>query len=249
VQRLCGRHDALVRRLIGQLLRWDPGQEGLKLEPPRCLAAEGGLARASAEVQQLLAKSNFESHETRRAHELLADWAWQRGEAVKARALYQTALEYSFEPGQSRQLSVKLWGLAQPAPVQWGLRSLFFADQDHERAPVSVVMSWAMSGPESDMARYLLARWAMGAQRWGEVRLWLDQVSMDGLPLEEVRREYARLGLLAACEQALMSEKSELVARAWDQYQALGLSVAEQTHGARLVDRCRRGKFRKVEGG
>lgn len=244
----CGRHDALVRSLIEQLLRWDPGQEGLKLEPPRCLAAEGGLLRARAEVRKLLEQSSFETHELRRAHELLGDWAWQRGEVDEARVDYQAALRYSFEPAQTRQLTVKVWGLVQARVVQTGLRALFFADQNQEQAPASVVMSWAMSGPESDMARYLLARWAMGGQRWAEVRSWLDQVSPDRLPLDEVRREAAHMRLVAGCEQALISEQVGLLERAWTDYQALGLTLAERIHAARLVDRCVQGKLSNAGG-
>jgi len=132
--------------------------------------------------------------------------------------------------------------------VQTGLRALFFADQNQEQAPASVVMSWAMSGPESDMARYLLARWAMGGQRWAEVRSWLDQVSPDRLPLDEVRREAAHMRLVAGCEQALISEQVGLLERAWTDYQALGLTLAERIHAARLVDRCVQGKLSNAGG-
>jgi len=246
-QGLCGRHDQQVRALTEQLLRWDPGQEGLKLEPPRCLAQQGALGRASAEVEQLLGHSNFESHELRRAHELLADWAWQREQTAQARAQYQVARQFCFDPAGLRQLDVKMWGLVQPDVVQAGLRALFFADPNNEHAPASVVMSWAMAGPQSDMARYLLARAAMGGQRWEEVRFWLDRVAPEGLPLEGVRREYAHMRLTAACEETLTSQSVGAVERAWRDYQALGLSLAEQVHGLRLVDRCTHGRSGKFQ--
>lgn len=240
----CGRRDAEVKSALRQLLKWDPDQVELQFEVPRCLAMSGKLESARRLTERLLDRLQLEPHEERRARDLLGDLAWKEGRPTAAAAEYQRADELNFEPAQERQIEVKLWALDQPAPLQRALLSLFFPDQTSEWTAPGVLGRWYGSGPDRALAGYLLMRGAMTGQRWDEARSWASEVTPAQLPLASLRKEFAHMQVVVACESAMTGGSLGPLEDAWRVYRTFQLSRAEEVHTARLVDRCGRGSLR-----
>ena len=238
-QTQCARSETRARRLLNEILKWDPNQQGLLLEAPRCVGMLGEPERAVRETQQLLAQVQvFEEQERRRAYEFLGDMAWRLGQDQPAQSHYQKARGITYEPDQLRQLDVKQWALGQSEEVQAPLRALFLPPPDISFSPGAQLFRWVNNGPEAALGRYLLARLAWSGQRYEEARFWLSGVLVDELPLPSVRFELARMRVVAASEAALMQGRTEELHRVWAEYLKLGPTWAERTHLERLVERC-----------
>lgn len=239
VSRLCPQDERRSRALLEQLKRWDPNNEGLALEAPRCVALLGEQERAKEETLTLLRSGlAFEPHEVKRAEEFLGDTSFRLGQLDEARVHYHKAMKLSFSPDEQRQLAVKSWAIDQRPHVQGPLRQLFLYPQDNDWASASLLFRMRESSAESALATYLLARMALSAQRFVEARAFLSELDEAELPLQPLRVELRRMRVLVACEQALLGGAREELKSAWSSYQALDLSLAERSHMSRLVDRC-----------
>lgn len=239
LSRACPQDEGRVRELIKQLKRWDPNNEGIAFEAPRCLTLLGEQQRAKEEILTVLGSGRaFEPHELKRAADLLGDTYYRLGQLEEAKKQYNKAIDLSFNPDEQRQLSVKLWALDQGSPLQEPLKQLFLYPQSIEWANSSLLFEWRESGIERAFATYLLARLALSGQRFVEARALMNELDESELPLDSLLIELRRMRVVAACEQRLLGGSDEELTSAWAKYQELDLSVAERMHLSRLVERC-----------
>ncbi len=236
----CGRDRAKSDELVKQLLSWDPNREGLRLELPRCAARRGNVEQAGRAMELLLQEEDtFEPHEVRRAEEFLGDVAWHKGEVDQARLHYQKAHELATDPDQQRQLEVRTWATSQDIEVEQPLLRLFTSWSEQGWSTQGALLRLHEEPETRDFSGYLLARVALSEQRFEEARSWMEEVDPAALELDSLRREFVRMRLRAACEQAMMTGNQVPLDGAARDYGEEVQPDPDNPHWARFIERCR----------
>lgn len=238
-QASCAVQEVKARRLTGEAIELDPLRADLELMLPTCTFAAGRVEESRSEMMKLLAhESRYAVAPRRGAWEFLGNTYWLDDQFSAARSEFEKAEKLAFERDVKRTLEFKLWALAQAPEVRRAVRVLLvpriFGDPDARIA----LAGWFYTGPEKDMAAYLLARQAMVGDRMGEAREFWKTIDSKKLPLESVKRESGRMGILLACQEVMGGGKPELATQALASYRELHLTAAEEFEAARVVARC-----------
>ncbi len=238
-QASCGVQEARARRLTGEAIALDPARADMELMLPTCTFAAGRAQESREEMTKLLEdESRYDVAPRRGAFEFLGNIQWLDGQWKAAASEYEKAQKLAFDRDVKRNLEFKQWALSQVAEVRRAVRVLLVPRISGDPDPRIALAGWFYTGPEKDMAAYLLARQAMVGGRTDEARQFYKTIDSKKLPLESVRRESGRMGVLLACRAVMAGENPELAEQALQAYRELKLSPAEELEASRVVERC-----------
>ena len=232
---VCGVQAKKARRLIDQIIDFDPAQLSWRLFAPLCDYQEGDQRGAKKELRTLLADTeHYSPQERARGWERAGDWEQVSNAAAAAKTAYEQALQLTSQEDPQRQLELKLWALDKPPVVTTAVFSLLSESAPADFDAAESLLRWQLSGPTSAVAAYLLSRRALFADRAQAAALYSDQFEPKQLPLPSLRKEAARTQLLIACRNG-----SPALSRLKANYLALELTAAQRMEAERLSERCK----------
>jgi hypothetical protein len=154
-------------------------------------------------------------------------------------------LKLTFDRDSRRQLQVKLWALERDSVAREALRQLLAPRSREGGLALATLARWAETGPDKDMAHYLLSRAALRDGDTKQASAWLAQVDDAKLPLDSLRREAGRMRIMLACQGRMRGGSPEPLKGALTTYRKLDLGAAEEFEAKRLSERCESVGLRK----
>ncbi|MFO0659308.1 MAG: tetratricopeptide repeat protein [Polyangiaceae bacterium] len=182
-----------------------------------CRERAGDVDGAKGELEKVAAIPNVSRTSRDRADERLADLALVQGDLDDAKRRYSTLIDRSLDEDVIRTLEVKLLATSD-ADARAAIVPLLVGRPDTGTIPAEGAEEtgrWAERKPNDGLPRYLLARAAISRGDWVRGAKLLDEALSREMSLVRVKREAARLRVIAGCAQQ-DAEAIHHALRTWD---------------------------------
>jgi tetratricopeptide (TPR) repeat protein len=224
---------ALAEYERARALDADP-QLGLRVAEAHVRA--GHASRGAALLEALADDASLRLDLRDRAREALGDLALAEGRVDLARERYRDVSLRTIEEDALRTLDVKLVACESPlAREAIGELLVGAPGRGTDRLRAAELLGvWSERAPRDGLPHYLRARSHVSAGQWELAHARLVKAASLELPSERVRRETARLGLVAACA---LGDRAE-ARRFFEAFARERPSKARAEAARELLERC-----------